>query len=231
MRAFIIGNGPSLKASDLDLLVDEVSFGINRINLIFDETDWRPTHYVRAETPSVRWKKDGIREDLRSIVSHAGVKCYLRSTYKVHWDNLRAVLYRVYPSTVEYFNRCEHAGLHFDDLNSPEKWHLPKLCTFGTSLHTAMQIAVREGYSPIYLLGCDMGYEDGKPNHFDPSYESGFERKEQSAYYANGDALECHMIAEFSSPVDIYDCTPGKEGRIHKHIELKDVMNEERNTY
>ena len=226
MRAFIIGNGPSLNPSDLDLLVEEECFAMNRINLIFDKTIWRPTHYVRAETPSVRWKKDDIREDLRRIVGLAGTKCYLRSTYKVHWDNLRAELDRVRPSTVEYFNRCKHAGLHFDDKDAPKEWHLPEICTFGTSLHTAIQIAVLEGFTRLYLLGCDMGYEDGVPNHFDPHYEKGFERHYQSAKYANGDALECHRIAQRSSSVRIFDCTPrkGRRDYIHKNIELEKVI-------
>ena len=216
-----------MKPSDLDLLVDEVTFGMNRISLIFDKTEWRPTHYVRAETPSVRWKKDAIRDDMRPIVALKGCKCYLRSTYKYVWDNLRAELDRVRPSTVEYFNRCNHASTHFDDDNVPTKWHLPEICTFGTSLHTAMQIAVREGFGPLYLLGCDMDYKDGEPNHFDPDYEKGFERHEQKAYLANGDARESHKIAQRSCPAPIYDCTPRKRKLfgLHKMIDLEKVLN------
>src|SRR5699024_7865108 len=44
-RCFIIGNGPSLRAEDLDKLKNEITFACNRINLIFDQTDWRPTYY------------------------------------------------------------------------------------------------------------------------------------------------------------------------------------------
>ena len=44
-RCFIIGNGPSLKAKDLDKIKGEFSFGANMIYKIFPETNWRPTYY------------------------------------------------------------------------------------------------------------------------------------------------------------------------------------------
>ncbi len=42
-RCFIIGNGPSLKETNLDLLKEEVTFGVNSVFLIFPETDFRRT--------------------------------------------------------------------------------------------------------------------------------------------------------------------------------------------
>lgn len=48
-RAFIIGNGPSLKVADLDRLQGEITFASNKIYLAFDQTDWRPTYYSVAD--------------------------------------------------------------------------------------------------------------------------------------------------------------------------------------
>ncbi|MFL2938571.1 MAG: hypothetical protein ACJZ7A_05680 [Opitutales bacterium] len=47
-RIFIIGNGPSLKVRDLDLLHkhDELSFAFNKIYLAFEQTKYRPTYYM-----------------------------------------------------------------------------------------------------------------------------------------------------------------------------------------
>ena len=44
-RCFIVANGPSLRPEDLDLLHDrgEITFGMNRIYKLFDQTSWRPT--------------------------------------------------------------------------------------------------------------------------------------------------------------------------------------------
>lgn len=44
-RCFVLGNGPSLTVSDLELLKDEVTFAANKIYLCFGETNWRPTFY------------------------------------------------------------------------------------------------------------------------------------------------------------------------------------------
>ena len=50
-RCFIIGNGPSLNADDLDKLAEQgyVTFAFNRIYHIFDQTDWRPTYYMSQD--------------------------------------------------------------------------------------------------------------------------------------------------------------------------------------
>ncbi|OGO15941.1 MAG: hypothetical protein A2Z14_13850 [Chloroflexi bacterium RBG_16_48_8] len=49
-RCFIIGNGPSLKRTDLSFLKDEITFGLNRIYLLFDELDFRTTYFVAINT-------------------------------------------------------------------------------------------------------------------------------------------------------------------------------------
>ena len=50
-RCFLIGNGPSLRASDLDTLhrAGEITFAFNRIYNIFDQTEWRPTYYISQD--------------------------------------------------------------------------------------------------------------------------------------------------------------------------------------
>ncbi|MFO7997093.1 MAG: hypothetical protein R6U93_08195, partial [Dehalococcoidia bacterium] len=45
-RCFIIGNGPSLRNTDLSLLRDEVTFGLNRIYLLFDQIGFPTSYFV-----------------------------------------------------------------------------------------------------------------------------------------------------------------------------------------
>ncbi len=45
-RAFIIGNGPSLKQTDLSRLRNEFTFGLNRIYLMFPELGFHTTYFV-----------------------------------------------------------------------------------------------------------------------------------------------------------------------------------------
>jgi hypothetical protein len=45
-RAFIIGNGPSLREMDLSLLKDEITFGLNRIYLLFPQLGFTTNYLV-----------------------------------------------------------------------------------------------------------------------------------------------------------------------------------------
>ena len=45
-RIFLVGNGPSLNDMNLDLLENEYSIAMNRIELIYPKTKWRPTYYI-----------------------------------------------------------------------------------------------------------------------------------------------------------------------------------------
>jgi hypothetical protein len=62
-RCFIIGNGPSLKRTDLRLLKDEITFGLNRIYLLFDELDFQTTYFVVINTLVI----DQCAEDIRRL--------------------------------------------------------------------------------------------------------------------------------------------------------------------
>jgi hypothetical protein len=45
-KAVVLCNGPSLNCVDFDLLKGLYTFGLNKINLIFDRTDFRPSSIV-----------------------------------------------------------------------------------------------------------------------------------------------------------------------------------------
>ena len=45
-RIFLVGNGPSLNDMNLDLLENEYSIAMNRIELIYEKTSWRPSWYM-----------------------------------------------------------------------------------------------------------------------------------------------------------------------------------------
>jgi hypothetical protein len=50
-RVFLLGNGPSLEITPLHLLEEEITMAMNCIDLIYDETDWRPNYYLNVERP------------------------------------------------------------------------------------------------------------------------------------------------------------------------------------
>ena len=60
-RVFIIGNGPSLKDTNLNLLKNEISIAMNRVSLIYEKNkDWKPTYYLFTSTNVVSkdWSKE-----------------------------------------------------------------------------------------------------------------------------------------------------------------------------
>ncbi|MEN9674839.1 MAG: hypothetical protein RIS76_735 [Verrucomicrobiota bacterium] len=74
-RAFVLGNGPSLKVADLERLKGEITFASNKIYLAFEQSDWRPTYYsvcdklvarnnaqVISELPLNRLMSDWVQE-------------------------------------------------------------------------------------------------------------------------------------------------------------------------
>src|SRR5688572_7680184 len=59
-RAFIIGNGPSLRQTDLYKLRDEFTFGMNRIYLLFPELGFHTTYFVSINDLVIEQFKDEI---------------------------------------------------------------------------------------------------------------------------------------------------------------------------
>lgn len=220
MRAFIIGNGPSLAQTPLEFLKDEVCFATGRIHLIYPKTSWRPMHYVQTEGDPTQALKDDFGEQIK-----LGITLWLSQGWRGNYTNWNLRRFEQKTTTINWMKTCpEHTGVHAGK-GAPKEWHLPELCGFGSSLHVAMQIAVNEGYGPLYLVGCDLGYKDGQPNHFDENYEAGLQLRPASV--ANSDCLWAHKVAFRSCPVVIYNCTLGGELDVFPRKDLVEVINGE----
>lgn len=122
---------------------------------------------------------------------------------------------------VNVLNTCTHHTIDFDSEYCPHLWHLPRLCTFGSSVNVGIQIAVSLGYDEIYLVGCDLGYKDNEPSHFDPAYEHG---KERPARLANLNTLTAHMIAKRSSTVPIFNATIGGDLEVYPRVQYESLF-------
>jgi len=201
MRAFVIGNGYSLAKTNLELLHNEVTFACNRISKIYDKVSFRPTHYVRAEEAGTL----DTEEYIEDMELHIGMCEVWANPYfsKKHPD-------------LKYnrIDSCAHYATNYDEDNCPHLWHLPKLCTFGSSVNVAVQIAHLQGFSPIYLIGCDLGYKDNEPSHFTDDYEEGL-KDLRPARYANLNTLAAHMVASRMG-LEIYNATIGGDLEVYE---------------
>jgi len=165
-RCFIIGNGPSLNNTNLDLIKDEYSFAMNRIGLIYDRTKWRPNYFV---CPTGNSKLHNWKTDILKTVE-LGIPCWF-------WDQkFNKTLYSNYNNII-YVDCKHHVESEKKFENGPpvewfsiecDKW----VSKYGTSLIVAMQLAFYMGFKDIYLLGCDLGF-DKKEHHFSNEYDKG----------------------------------------------------------
>jgi len=222
-RAFVVGNGPSLANTPLDKLIGEVSFATNRIHLIYPKTKWRPSYYIRAE--EAFGLEDAVwMDDLLAQLSLPDTIIYCNQYFIKHMEgHLHGVGVR---ERVMRLKACTHYTYHFDRVECPHTWH-EGLCTFGSSVNVAVQMAVQMGFAPIYLIGCDLGYRDDKPSHFTSEYINVPDSNLRGARYANMDTLAAHMIAKRSSPVPIYNATLGGSLEVYPRVDFMELFDDQ----
>tara|TARA_R110002110_G_scaffold403866_1_gene621835 strand:+ start:2146 stop:9000 length:6855 start_codon:yes stop_codon:yes gene_type:complete len=170
-RCFIIGNGPSLKKTDLTLLKREDTFVTNGFFLKLPELTWVPKYYV--------------------------VEDHLVAEDRAHEINLLRGFNKLFPASLRYILKPDEDTIYFD--HRPRK-SFPHGFDFsfdadentfagGTVTFTCMELAAYLGYEEIYLIGVDASYAIPKdaevsgggrvkeidmasddPNHFHPDY-------------------------------------------------------------
>lgn len=162
-RCFILGNGPSLAKTDISLLKDEFTFGMNRVYLAFP--DWGfPTSYFLSVN-------DLVIEQCAADILALPVPKFLS------WRSRRFL-----PSPSEaIFLHTTYTGLGFTRDARKRLWE------GATVTYIALQLAFHMGFETAILIGVDHSFKSqGQPNttvtssgddpdHFDPSYfGSGF---------------------------------------------------------
>lgn len=142
-RCFIVANGPSLRAEDLDKLHqrDEITFGMNRIYKLFDKTSWRPTFYV-CEDELIA--KEQQKEINAVEAQEKFIPIEINWWHDINIEN--ALYFRLNYLKEDAYEYCF----------SPDIAH--QIDCRGTVTFTCMQIAAYMGFSEIYLLGVDHNY-------------------------------------------------------------------------
>ena len=142
-RCFVIGNGPSLTAEDLNRLQDNgiPTFAMNRVFKFFPQTRWRPTYYISED---ILILGDTVRE-VEAIPSEITFIPVNLNWYegvdvkgaKYFWMDYNSELKDTFGLSLD----CAHA-----------------VRCRGTVTSTCIQFAVYMGFSEIYLLGIDHNY-------------------------------------------------------------------------
>lgn len=175
-RVWVVGNGPSLMAEDLNKLHEhgETCIGMNRIHLMYDKTPWRPDYYCLGDAKSnKRW-----RDDLLLHVNQ-GYPCFIKDQLLVDMTPRcqkasGSWIDEDWADSVVPLVQCKH---DYIDVRPPRRWHLPYLCCFGGSMNLAIQLGAYLGVGTIVLVGVDHLWQPHTvrhtpdPNHFDERYD------------------------------------------------------------
>lgn len=169
-RCFILGNGPSLALSDIETIRDEVTFASNKIYLLFDQTDWRPTYYTVEDTLVMAQCEEAVRD--------------MTGTIKLLPHHMMHVARRHKSYHVYRYLRAANPKQPLTDPDFPDfSTDSTQGVAWGsTVVYSQIQLAVHMGFSSIALLGLDHDYTvgpvvapgvhvaAGEQNHFHPDY-------------------------------------------------------------
>jgi hypothetical protein len=157
-RCFIIGNGPSLRNTDLTKLKNEFTIGMNRFYLAFPEMGFQSSMLLTVNDLVIEQCAEDIRAlPIPTFVSWRGRK-WIRPAQNLHY------LYTSYELPV------------FNGNATGRLWE------GATVTYVAMQLAFHLGFKQVVLIGVDHSFStQGKPNttivsggddpnHFNPSY-------------------------------------------------------------
>ena len=220
MRAFILGNGPSLNQTPLDKLRDEFTVCVNQFQLL--GVGWSPTWWAITDLgENERWDWDDM---------------FSRDSEFIFNERYRDAI-KPYGDGVTFVKSCIHHTYRGDE--DEWKWHLPKMCTRGGSIGIAIQIAVLQGCNPIYILGCDLykyrGPDDIDVNHFHPEYLSYKVRRHTGEELLtpeeweriNKRLIKVHTMARdgaASIGISIKNATIGGALEVYERVDIHEVL-------
>lgn len=176
-RIFLVGNGPSLNDMNLDLLEGEDSMAMNRINLLYPNTKWRPNYYLfcSSNCEHGEWGKKWSNSILNA--------CSEEKTIPIIWKKFQSSIQRngggILPEKTIWLNSMSENKIGSDLQFSTNAFE--RLDKSGTTMNVALQLAYYMNYEEVYIIGCDSNWitakntmktEEGDINHFHPDYHA-----------------------------------------------------------
>lgn len=161
-RAFVIGNGPSLRQTDLSKLRDEFTFGMNRIYLLFPELGFHTTYFVSVN--------DLVIEQFKDEILTQPMPKFLA------WRSHRHFPTELPITQLPTFLYTSYTGRGFSPDVRGRVWE------GATVTNVALQLAFHMGFQQVILIGVDHNFalkgdanktvvsQGDDPNHFAPNY-------------------------------------------------------------
>ncbi|MFH2104569.1 MAG: 6-hydroxymethylpterin diphosphokinase MptE-like protein [Chloroflexota bacterium] len=159
-RCFIIGNGPSLKNTDLSRLQTEFTFGLNRIYLLYPELGFTTTFLVSIN---------------QLVMEQCAQEILGQQTTKfLPWNFYPRIKGCKYADTIFLQTDVNRPGFTLDARRP--------IWAGATVTYIAMQLAYHMGFEQVVLVGVDHSFattgkahaevvsQGDDPNHFSPEY-------------------------------------------------------------
>ena len=213
-RCFIIGNGPSLRKTDMKKLKNEFTFGMNRIFLMFPELGFKTSFLVSVNDLVIEQSKDEFKKvDIPTFISWRAKR----------WLEPRDNLYYLYTT---------YTGKKFAKDVTKRMWE------GATVTYTCLQLAFYMGFSKVILIGVDHNFSTkGEPNttivsrgddvnHFHPGYfGKGFKWQlpdldtSEIAYWLAGEAFQ-------KNGGEVVDATVNGKLTVFPKVNYESLFNE-----
>lgn len=211
-KAVILCNGPSLLKTDFSLLKDTYTFGLNKINLLFDKNDFRLDLIVAVN----------------AFVIEQNEKFYNETQIPLFLDSLgsKQVKSRKNVSFVHSANQIKFVR----DV-SVSLWQ------GATVTNVALQLAYHMGFKDVALVGCDHNFAHKGPanqtvisgekdeSHFDPNYFAGGVKWQLPDLVASEYGYTLARETFLASGRNIYNCTEGGNLEVFERAELGYFIN------
>lgn len=246
-RVFLIGNGPSLADTNLNLLKDENTIAMNRISMIYPKfKNWRPNYYLFSSTnvKDKTWGQEWL-SSVKFAISEPKTKSFIASEFKKYIDpNDEHMNVDWFDSMTE--NRPNERGEISTRSFSTDI--IERIDKSGTSMNLALQLAYHMGFKEIVLIGADLGWTKDlgsktDPNHFDKNYRASI----TNPHRANQQMRNVHKLAlsifkrnkpdvkiynaSIKSVLDTYPMIKFEEYVVNNEIIIRKSANEEAKTF
>lgn len=223
-QCFIIGNGPSLKMDDLDILYQHnmCSMGVNGIFHAFSKTKWRPTYYLATDAVIYVGRKKELME-LGAQTMFLGEPVDKDDAVQSSFDEL--------------VSKPNVYSFHWQRIPGVSKDFSCGCYVCGTVIEACLQLAIYMGFKEIYLMGMDFDYQSSLHvnSYFDEHYldiykrdavDSKFIPKNINEFDYENVAYNLLLIRRFSESkgIRIYNATRGGKLEIFERVDFDTLL-------
>lgn len=212
-RAVILCNGPSLLKSDLSLLDGVFTIGLNKINLLFEKSPFRPSCIVAVN----------------NLVIEQNADFYNSTEIPLFLDEVGKDDVARRPS-ITFLHSCPQEKFARDISVS---FYVGATVTFA-----ALQLAFHLGFQRVALIGCDHRFEapgpahkvvesgDVDPNHFDPNYFAGGVKWQLPDLAMNENAYQLARETYEAFDREVVNATVGGDLEVFRRTALDEFLSE-----